>query len=238
VHRARTGCAQPADPWPAPVPAASVLPTACCRAGRRRLADRPPASSLLSTRPLRARSPRVCVPAKPCVGATRHAAWRRLNRAVMAGTSNVASWSVRRPGRRNLRTLHDKHHSYQVGKDCGISVDASAPSHVLFALARQLAPAQLSGIPAFVSGMLLVSNRVFVPQRSRCVMAYDVPQLLCMTRAELDALFTASPSGPIPEGQADGTAIIAPGTAFSPGSRSSSAISRGKARFSTLRPAR
>jgi hypothetical protein len=47
-------------------------------------------------------------------------------------------------------------------------------------------------------------------------MAYDVPQLLRMSQAELDALFTASPSGPIPEGQADGTAIIAPGTAFSP----------------------
>jgi hypothetical protein len=47
-------------------------------------------------------------------------------------------------------------------------------------------------------------------------MAYDVPQLLRMTRADLDALFTASPAGPIPEGQANGTAIIAPGTAFSP----------------------
>ena len=47
-------------------------------------------------------------------------------------------------------------------------------------------------------------------------MAYDVPQLLKMSQAELDALFTASEAGPIPEGQADGTAIIAPGTAFSP----------------------
>jgi hypothetical protein len=37
-----------------------------------------------------------------------------------------------------------------------------------------------------------------------------------MTQADLDGLFTTSPSGPIPEGQADGTAIIAPGTAFSP----------------------
>lgn len=46
-------------------------------------------------------------------------------------------------------------------------------------------------------------------------MAYDVPQLLRMTQAELDALFTASDAGPIPEGQADGTAIIAPGTAYS-----------------------
>ncbi len=47
-------------------------------------------------------------------------------------------------------------------------------------------------------------------------MAYDVPQLLKMSQAELDALFTASDAGPIQEGQADGTAIIAPGTVFSP----------------------
>jgi hypothetical protein len=47
-------------------------------------------------------------------------------------------------------------------------------------------------------------------------MPYDVPQLLKMTQAELDALFTRSEAGPIPEGQADGTAIIAPGTVFSP----------------------
>jgi len=46
--------------------------------------------------------------------------------------------------------------------------------------------------------------------------AYDVSQLLKMSQAELDALFTASPAGPIPQGQADGTAIIAPGTVFSP----------------------
>jgi hypothetical protein len=47
-------------------------------------------------------------------------------------------------------------------------------------------------------------------------MAYDVPQLLRMSQPDLDALFTASPAGPIPEGQANGTAIIAPGTPFSP----------------------
>lgn len=47
-------------------------------------------------------------------------------------------------------------------------------------------------------------------------MAYDVPQLLGMTQAKLDALFTASPSGPIPAGEANGTAIVAPGTVFSP----------------------
>ncbi len=47
-------------------------------------------------------------------------------------------------------------------------------------------------------------------------MGYDVPQLLAMPQAELDRIFTASDAGPIPEGQADGTAIIAPGTVFSP----------------------
>lgn len=46
-------------------------------------------------------------------------------------------------------------------------------------------------------------------------MAYDVAQLLGMTQKELDDLFTASEPGPIPDGQADGTAIIAPGTVYS-----------------------
>ena len=47
-------------------------------------------------------------------------------------------------------------------------------------------------------------------------MAYDVAQLLTMSQTELDELFTRSPPGEIPDGQADGTAIIAPGTRFSP----------------------
>jgi len=46
-------------------------------------------------------------------------------------------------------------------------------------------------------------------------MAYDVPQLLRMSQQELDALFTASDAGPVPAGEADGTAIIAPGTVYS-----------------------
>jgi hypothetical protein len=46
-------------------------------------------------------------------------------------------------------------------------------------------------------------------------MSYDVPQLLKMSQAELDALFTSSPPGEIPDGEAKGTAIIAPGTSFS-----------------------
>lgn len=47
-------------------------------------------------------------------------------------------------------------------------------------------------------------------------MAHDVPQLLEMTQEQLDALFTASPAGEIPDGEAEGTAIVAPGTTFSP----------------------
>ncbi len=47
-------------------------------------------------------------------------------------------------------------------------------------------------------------------------MAYDVDKLLSMSQSELDALFTNSPVGNIPDGEADGTAIVAPGTVFSP----------------------
>ena len=46
-------------------------------------------------------------------------------------------------------------------------------------------------------------------------MPYDVAQLLTLSQAELDALFTNSPVGDIPDGEADGTAIVAPGTVFS-----------------------
>src|ERR1017187_9459325 len=46
-------------------------------------------------------------------------------------------------------------------------------------------------------------------------MALDVAQLLAMSQAELDNLFTNSPAGPIPDGSAEGTAIIATGTVFS-----------------------
>jgi hypothetical protein len=47
-------------------------------------------------------------------------------------------------------------------------------------------------------------------------MPYDVQQLLTMSQAQLDELFTSSPSGKIPDGEAEGTAIVAPGTRFSP----------------------
>jgi hypothetical protein len=46
-------------------------------------------------------------------------------------------------------------------------------------------------------------------------MAYTIEQLLAMPQADLDKLFTASKPGPIPNGEAQGTAIIAPGTKFS-----------------------
>lgn len=46
-------------------------------------------------------------------------------------------------------------------------------------------------------------------------MALDAEQLLAMTQAQLDDLFRSSPAGPIPNGPANGTAIIASGTVFS-----------------------
>ena len=46
-------------------------------------------------------------------------------------------------------------------------------------------------------------------------MAYDVAQLLQMSNAQLDDLFSSSTAGEIPDGPAKGTAIIAPGTKFS-----------------------
>jgi hypothetical protein len=45
-------------------------------------------------------------------------------------------------------------------------------------------------------------------------MAYDVPQLLKMSQAELDELFTKSSTGEIPNGEAAGTAIVAPGSSY------------------------
>ncbi len=47
-------------------------------------------------------------------------------------------------------------------------------------------------------------------------MALDAGQLLRMSQQALDDLFKAKLAGPIPDGQAKGTAIVAPGTAFSP----------------------
>ena len=47
-------------------------------------------------------------------------------------------------------------------------------------------------------------------------MVSDVPTLLAMSQAQLDDLFRTAESGPIPDGPAKGTAIIAPGTVFTP----------------------
>ena len=43
-------------------------------------------------------------------------------------------------------------------------------------------------------------------------MAYDANQLMAMSQAQLDDLFRSSPAGDIPNGSANGTAIIAPDT--------------------------
>ncbi len=43
-------------------------------------------------------------------------------------------------------------------------------------------------------------------------MAVDIPDLMKLTQAQLDDLFKQSPAGPIPDGEAEGTAIVAPGT--------------------------
>ena len=45
-------------------------------------------------------------------------------------------------------------------------------------------------------------------------MANDIPQLIKMSQAQLDELFTNSPVGNIPNGEGEGTAIVAPGTTY------------------------
>src|SRR5258707_5037254 len=45
-------------------------------------------------------------------------------------------------------------------------------------------------------------------------MAVTVPEMLKMSQTQLDDLFTASPVGEIPKGEAKGTAIVAPGTTY------------------------
>ena len=47
-------------------------------------------------------------------------------------------------------------------------------------------------------------------------MAYTAAQLMEMPDKQLDELFSSSVAGDIPNGEADGTAIIAAGTKFSP----------------------
>jgi hypothetical protein len=45
-------------------------------------------------------------------------------------------------------------------------------------------------------------------------MTATVPEMLKMSQAQLDDLFTQSPVGEIPNGEAKGTAIVAPGTTY------------------------
>jgi len=45
--------------------------------------------------------------------------------------------------------------------------------------------------------------------------AYTINQLLAMSQKDLDDVFSSSPAGDIPNGEAEGTAIIASGTPFS-----------------------
>ena len=47
-------------------------------------------------------------------------------------------------------------------------------------------------------------------------MAYTVAQLMSLSQSQLDDIFTNSPVGDIPDGKARGTAIIAPGTPYTP----------------------
>ena len=47
-------------------------------------------------------------------------------------------------------------------------------------------------------------------------MTYNVEDLLSKIEPELTTLFSNAEAGPIPNGDAQGTAIIAPGTTFTP----------------------
>ncbi len=47
-------------------------------------------------------------------------------------------------------------------------------------------------------------------------MAHSIESLMDMGQEALDELFSSVEAGPIPDGEAEGTAIIAPGTSFTP----------------------
>ena len=66
-------------------------------------------------------------------------------------------------------------------------------------------------------------------------MAYDIAQLLTMSQAQLDELFTNSPAGDIPDGEGQGMAIVAPGTTYTKESLSLSAILPGRVKSSMPR---
>src|SRR5436190_19084878 len=54
----------------------------------------------------------------------------------------------------------------------------------------------------------------FFVLKERKQMAVTVPEMLKMSQTQLDDLFTQSPVGEIPSGEAKGTAIVAPGTTY------------------------
>ena len=47
-------------------------------------------------------------------------------------------------------------------------------------------------------------------------MAITVPELMKLSQVQLDELFSSVAAGPIPTGEAEGTAIVAPGNDFTP----------------------
>jgi hypothetical protein len=61
---------------------------------------------------------------------------------------------------------------------------------------------------------MLQGRQACLDERRQTNMAYDVAQLLNMSQTQLDELFTNSPVGDIPDGEAKGTAIVAPGTTY------------------------
>src|SRR5262249_18761733 len=63
--------------------------------------------------------------------------------------------------------------------------------------------------------MHMAGDEFFLQERKQETnMAITVPDLLKMSQAQLDELFTNSLPGAIPDGEANGTAIIAPGTTY------------------------
>src|SRR5262245_43785753 len=59
-----------------------------------------------------------------------------------------------------------------------------------------------------------ILENVLEGQEERKQMAVTVSEMLKMSQAQLDDLFTQSPVGEIPKGEAKGTAIVAPGTTY------------------------
>jgi choline dehydrogenase len=65
---------------------------------------------------------------------------------------------------------------------------------------------------------VLIETAAQIPPHTvkESAMPYTAPDLLKLSQQQLDDLFGASPPGDIPNGPSDGTAIISPGTVYSP----------------------